>query len=65
MKAQQCTYRVEWSEADKQWAGLCLEFPDLRCLHASQAEARVLIEQLVAELLEDTAPRRLPRPDKK
>lgn len=53
--AEKYTYRVMWSEDDKEHVGLCLEFPSLSWLAPSQGEALNGISQLVAGVLTDMA----------
>jgi len=43
------TYRVTWSEDDREYAGLCLEFPSLSWLAKNQEAALRGIRKLVAE----------------
>jgi len=47
------TYRVTWSEEDKDYVGLCAEFPGLSWLADTQEEALRGINKLVAEVLSD------------
>ena len=47
------TYRVTWSEEDKEYVGLCVEFPGLSWLASVQEEALAGIRQLVAEVVAD------------
>ena len=46
-------YRVVWSEDDKEYVGLCAEFPSLSWLDKSQDNAFKGIRKLVAEVIED------------
>ncbi len=46
-------YRVVWSEEDKEYVGLCAEFPSLNWLDKSQDNAFKGIRKLVAETIED------------
>ena len=46
-------YRVMWSEEDKEYVGLCAEFPSLSWLDKSQDNAFRGIRKLVAETIED------------
>lgn len=41
------TYRVEWSDADNEWVGLCPELPSLSWLDPDKAKALSGIERLV------------------
>ena len=47
------TYRVSYSEDDKEYVGLCAEFPSLSWLDASRNEAFSGIQDLVSEVVED------------
>lgn len=47
------TYRVTWSEEDKEFVGLCSEFPSLSYLGASRSEALEGISKLVEEVVKD------------
>ncbi len=47
------TYRVEWSEEDGEFVGLCSEFPSLSWLDENQELALKSIERLVAEVIDD------------
>ncbi len=46
-------YRVIWSEEDKEFVGLCTEFPSLSWLADTQAEALRGINEVVAEVVSD------------
>ena len=52
-KAGDYSYRVRWSEADKEFVGTCAEFPSLSWLSADQDDARDGIEKVVGEVLQD------------
>ena len=47
------TYRVTWSEDDKEYVGLCAEFPSLSWLAATPEAALKGIRKLVAEIVAD------------
>jgi predicted HicB family RNase H-like nuclease len=47
------TYKVTWSEEDKEYVGLCAEFPSLSWLADSQEAAFKGICNLVAEVISD------------
>ena len=47
------TYRVTWSPDDREYAGLCVEFPSLSWLAATADEAFSGIRKLVHEILAD------------
>lgn len=52
-KTKHYTYRVTWSEEDKEFVGLCAEFPSLSWLAGTQAEALQGINEVVAEVVSD------------
>ncbi len=47
------TYRVTWSVEDKEYLGLCAEFPSLSWLAQTQEEALHGISQVVQEVTLD------------
>ena len=47
------TYRVTWSEEDKEYVGLCAEFPSLSWLDDTQQAALQGINKVVAEVISD------------
>lgn len=47
------TYRVTWSDEDKEYLGLCAEFPSLSWLADTQEEALRGINNVVAEVISD------------
>jgi predicted HicB family RNase H-like nuclease len=47
------TYRITWSEDDKEYVGLCLEFPSLSWLAKSQEAALQGIRKVVTETVRD------------
>jgi predicted HicB family RNase H-like nuclease len=47
------TYRVSYSEDDKEYVGLCAEFPSLSWLDLSRDESFSGIQKLVAEVVKD------------
>lgn len=47
------TYRITWSEEDKEYIGLCAEFPSLSWLDTTQETALQGIINLVAEAVSD------------
>jgi predicted HicB family RNase H-like nuclease len=47
------TYRITWSEEDKEYVGLCAEFPSLSWLADSQEAALQGINNVVAEVISD------------
>ena len=46
-------YRVVWSEDDREYVGLCSEFPSLSWLAESQDDAWQGIRKLVADVIQD------------
>jgi len=53
IKDDRYSYRVTWSEEDKEYVGLCVEFPSLSWLAPLPEEALLGIRQVVAEVIED------------
>jgi len=53
IKNDRYTYRVTWSEEDKEYVGLCAEFPSLSWLADTQAGALQGINNVVAEVIPD------------
>ena len=53
VKGDRYTYRVTWSEEDKQYVGLCAEFPSLSWLADTQEAALQGINNVVAEVISD------------
>ena len=53
MKSDHYTYRVTWSEDDKEYVGLCAEFPSLSWLASSQEAALRGIRSVVAGAVAD------------
>ena len=47
------TYRVTWSEEDREYVGLCAEFPGLSWLAAKPEAALQGIRRVVAEVVTD------------
>ena len=52
-KPEKYTYRVMWSEEDREYVGLCAEFPSLSWLAETQVEALKGIIRVVAGVLKD------------
>ena len=52
-KIDRYTYRVTWSEEDREYVGLCVEFPSLSWLEKSQEKALLGIRNVVAETVTD------------
>jgi predicted HicB family RNase H-like nuclease len=47
------TYRVTWSEEDREYVGLCAEFPSLSWMEGTPEKALAGIRKLVQECLTD------------
>ena len=56
------TYRVVWSEEDREFVGLCAEFPSLSWLDQSQAAALAGIVRLVGKVVADMRRAKEPLP---
>lgn len=52
-QTDQYTYRITWSEGDKEFVGLCTEFPSLSWLAENHEAALQGIRKLVAEVVVD------------
>ncbi len=57
------TYRVTWSEEDREYVGLCTEFPSLSWLADSPQAAFDGIRELVDEVVDDMKARNEPVPE--
>ena len=53
LKNDHYTYRVTWSEDDKEYVGLCAEFSSLSWLSNSPESALKGIRKIVAEIIND------------
>ncbi|MFH7327057.1 type II toxin-antitoxin system HicB family antitoxin [Desulfurivibrio sp. C05AmB] len=53
IKEDHYTYRVTWSEEDREYVGLCAEFPSLSWLASSPEKALRGIRGVVAEVVAD------------
>ena len=53
LKNDRYTYRVTWSEEDREYVGLCAEFPSLSWLARSQLGALKGIRSVVAQVVAD------------
>jgi len=53
LKNDRYTYRVTWSEEDKEYVGLCVEYPSLSWLAPTPEEALEGIRQVVADAVAD------------
>ena len=63
MKNDHYTYRVTWSEDDKEYVGLCAEFPSLSWLASSQEAALRGIRAVVAGAVADMRKTKEPIPE--
>ena len=63
LKNDHYTYRVTWSEEDREYVGLCAEFPSLSWLAASQESALKGIRTVVADVLKDMRYTKEPIPE--
>ncbi len=57
------TYRVTWSEEDREHVGLCAEFPSLSWLAPTPESALKGIRHVVAEVIHDMKSRKEPVPE--
>lgn len=53
LKNDRYTYRVTWSEDDKEYVGLCAEFPSLSWLAGTPEAALKGIRKVVEDVVED------------
>ncbi len=53
LKNDHYTYRITWSEEDKEYVGLCAEFPSLSWLSRTPEGALKGIRKVVADVVED------------
>jgi predicted HicB family RNase H-like nuclease len=53
LKNDRYTYRVTWSEEDREYVGLCAEFPSLSWLASTPEAALRGIRKVVAEVVAD------------
>ena len=53
LKNDRYTYRVTWSDADNEYAGLCAEFPSLSWLARTPEAALKGIRKVVSDVVED------------
>lgn len=47
------TYRITWSDDDREYVGLCAEFPSLSWLDTSPEDALKGIRKVVADIVKD------------
>ena len=62
-KVDRYTYRVTWSEEDREYVGLCVEFPSLSWLEKSQEKALLGIRKVVTEAVTDLKRSKEPVPE--
>jgi len=53
LQSDRYTYRITWSEEDKEYVGLCAEFPSLSWLAESPESALKGIREVVEEVIKD------------
>jgi len=53
IKNDHYTYRVTWSEEDKEYIGLCIEFPSLSWLDKTPETALKGIRETVSDVIDD------------
>ncbi len=53
LKNDRYTYRVTWSEDDKEYVGLCAEFPSVSWLAQTPESALKGIRKLIADVVKD------------
>ena len=53
LKDDRYTYRVTWSDEDKEYVGLCAEFPSLSWLARTPEAALKGIRKVVADFVKD------------
>jgi predicted HicB family RNase H-like nuclease len=53
IKNDRYTYRISWSEEDKEYVGLCLEFPSLSWLSGTPETALKGIREVVEDVIKD------------
>lgn len=63
VKNDHYTYRVTWSNEDKEYVGLCAEFPSLSWLAGTPEEALRGIRSVVAEAIADMKLNKEPIPE--
>jgi len=63
LKNDHYTYRVTWSEEDKEYVGLCVEFPSLSWLSRTPENALKGIRKVVQDVIADMKKNREPVPD--
>lgn len=62
-KSNHYTYRITWSLEDREYVGLCVEFPSLSWLAATPEKALAGIRKTVAEVVADMKKNKEPIPE--
>ena len=62
-RIDQYTYRVSWSEEDREYVASCAEFPSLSWLDGSIEKAVIGVRKVVAQCLQDMARSGEPLPE--
>jgi len=56
LQSDRYIYKIRWSEEDRKYAGLCVEFPSLKWLAVSQESAlkgiRKVVEDVIKEMMD-------------
>lgn len=63
IKKDKYTYRVTWSEDDKEYVGLCAEFPSLSWLAKTPEKSLIGIRKVVDDVVRDMRKRSESVPD--
>jgi len=63
LKDDRYTYRVTWSDEDKEYVGLCAEFPSLSWLARTPEAALKGIRKVVADVVKDMQENGEPLPE--
>ncbi len=63
LQSDRYTYRITWSEEDKEYVGLCVEFPSLSRLAESPESALKGIRKVVEEVIKEMKDSRESPPD--
>ena len=53
LQSDRYTYRITWSEEDKEYVGLCVEFPSLSWLDESPESTLKGIREVVLDVIKD------------
>lgn len=63
MEINKYSYRIVWSEEDKEYVGLCAEFPSLSWLSKSSEAALRGIQKCVKDVIQDLEKSKEPIPE--